>query len=72
MCVQKAPSIRQSVFDTLVSEGQNNDEQTPDTGASASIPEPWDDITGNKVSATGIQASRVSQTGVFGGTAEGL
>uniref|UniRef100_A0A8C1UZD7 Multidrug and toxin extrusion protein n=1 Tax=Cyprinus carpio TaxID=7962 RepID=A0A8C1UZD7_CYPCA len=26
VCVQKAPSIRQSVFDTLVSEGQNNDE----------------------------------------------
>lgn len=51
VCVQKAPSIRQSVFDTLVSEGQNNDEQTPDTGASASIPEPWDDITGNKLTS---------------------
>ncbi|XP_057216528.1 multidrug and toxin extrusion protein 1 [Triplophysa rosa] len=45
--VRQNPSIGQSVVDTLVSEGQN-DEQTPDTGASACIPEPWDDITGNK------------------------
>lgn len=48
MCVRQKPSIGQVVVDTLVSEGQN-DEQTPDAGASACIPEPWDDITGNKV-----------------------
>ncbi|KAA0720306.1 Multidrug and toxin extrusion protein 1 [Triplophysa tibetana] len=47
MCVRQKPSIGQVVVDTLVSEGQN-DEQTPDAGASACIPEPWDDITGNK------------------------
>ncbi|XP_026051523.1 multidrug and toxin extrusion protein 1 isoform X2 [Carassius auratus] len=50
--VQKAPSIGQSVLDTLVSERQENDEQEPDTGASASISEPWDDITGNKSQLT--------------------
>ncbi|XP_050949886.1 multidrug and toxin extrusion protein 1 isoform X1 [Labeo rohita] len=52
VCVQKAPSIGQSVLDTLVSEGQDSNVQTPDIGASASIPEPWDDITGNKVQLT--------------------
>lgn len=52
MCVQKAPSIGQSVIETLVSERQDGVEQAPDFGASASIPEPWDDITGNKVIAT--------------------
>lgn len=45
--------------------------QTPDIGASASIPEPWDDITGNKVIITAIPASRVSPTGFFEGTARG-
>lgn len=43
--------IGQSVLNTLVSEGQDDAEQKPDGGASASIPEPWDDITGNKVIA---------------------
>ncbi|XP_067279593.1 multidrug and toxin extrusion protein 1 [Pseudorasbora parva] len=52
VCVQKAPTIGQSVIDTLVSEGQENVEQTPDVGASESIPEPWDDITGNKAQLT--------------------
>ncbi|RXN13744.1 multidrug and toxin extrusion 1-like protein [Labeo rohita] len=36
VCVQKAPSIGQSVLDTLVSEGQDSNVQTPDIGASAS------------------------------------
>ncbi|XP_073727211.1 multidrug and toxin extrusion protein 1 [Misgurnus anguillicaudatus] len=48
VCVRKKPSIGQSVVDTVVSEGQG-DEKIPDAGASACIPEPWDDITGNKV-----------------------
>lgn len=48
LCVRKKPSIGQSVVDTVVSDGQG-DEQTPDAGTSACIPEPWDDITGNKV-----------------------
>ncbi|XP_056118142.1 multidrug and toxin extrusion protein 1 [Rhinichthys klamathensis goyatoka] len=52
VCVQKAPSIGQSVIDTLVSEGEESAQQTPDFGASASIPEPWDDITGNKAQLT--------------------
>ncbi|CAM4670529.1 unnamed protein product [Leuciscus chuanchicus] len=52
VCVQKAPSIGQSVIDTLVSERQDSAEQTPDFGSSASIPEPWDDITGNKAQLT--------------------
>lgn len=46
--MRQKPAIGQPVVDTLVSEGQN-DEKTPDAGASACIPEPWDDITGNKV-----------------------
>ncbi|KAG1940318.1 multidrug and toxin extrusion protein 1 [Pimephales promelas] len=52
VCVQKAPSIGQTVMDTLVSEGDDSAQQTPDFGASASIPEPWDDITGNKAQLT--------------------
>ncbi|XP_051536741.1 multidrug and toxin extrusion protein 1-like [Myxocyprinus asiaticus] len=52
VCVLQKTSIGQSVLDTLVSEGQENTEQTPDAGASASIPEPWDDITGNKAQIT--------------------
>ncbi|XP_051533290.1 multidrug and toxin extrusion protein 1 [Myxocyprinus asiaticus] len=52
VCVLPKTSIRQSVLDTLVSEGQENIEQTPDFVASASIPEPWDDITGNKAQLT--------------------
>ncbi|KAK7143814.1 hypothetical protein R3I93_014848 [Phoxinus phoxinus] len=51
VCVQKAPSIGQSVT-FIISEGQDSAEQTPDFGASASIPEPWDDITGNKAQLT--------------------
>ncbi|KAK7130824.1 hypothetical protein R3I94_016084 [Phoxinus phoxinus] len=51
VCVQKAPSIGQSVT-FIVSEGQDSAEQTPDFEASASIPEPWDDITGNKAQLT--------------------
>ncbi|XDV39070.1 hypothetical protein PO909_008362 [Leuciscus waleckii] len=57
VCVQKAPSIGQSVIDTLVSERQDSAEQTPDFGASASIPEPWDDITGNKLTSNSSEAA---------------
>ncbi|XP_048009363.1 multidrug and toxin extrusion protein 1 [Megalobrama amblycephala] len=52
VCIRKASSIGQTVLNTLVSEGQDDAEQKPDGGASASIPEPWDDITGNKAQLT--------------------
>ncbi|XP_073790615.1 multidrug and toxin extrusion protein 1 isoform X2 [Danio rerio] len=48
VCLPKAPLIG-PVVETLVSEDQDNAEQTDGT---SSIPEPWDDITGNKAQLT--------------------